>query len=872
MEPVTGSHTLSAFNDVFGGSHCERLLEGGSLKGARHDGNKWSAQWSSWKNRTVQPFFGKKERIIPSNLGVFCAYAESLAASPIARSRFSLDLFLINQSSAHEMRLAYAFVLAGLCEIKKKNGQIYLQATAVVIDQNRIFRLDELVTCSVDRLAYEFILQSRPLPDGFIRNCVAPCYLDQLLITKSKTAVTINTNNSYTEKDKARVITHALAVTALDTDKKYIDPSQLIRFKCEIEKGAAELIEAGGSQYAQSVSTTPPLKRSKSYNKALQHSLSSSDRVSLDSGYSVSEVIDSGVLPVNASRLDQVDLWYCEQASNQKINSMASKATICMLSIKRWAERNKRSALVNLVDMALGTIISAALSGGVFGLVFILATTCNVIFWFLVDCSILFVKSIWHEKRLKKLHAELEVSDTRDVTDWSFNSDKDTSRAIRDLKTLLGSESFFCGYSGFTDLYNALKNIERENEKLLKLKERAGSDVSDELRYHIALSVMREREKQFETAGEHVEKYVLGVTQTFTAMKSEYDNAFETLWGAVEPMGDEALQALFLKSVDKLAGNDDPALKKAKYFFLGSSTLKGLVNKHLDGCKRDKKALLQELAAGIPLSDVLATEQEKHEMAEHAVVASDNPLSGKLWQLFRSYRDNGSSRCRQSGASKLAHRTKKNTKVTIKILKAYTVDYFSRIPYRMKELLISASISPQQRALLNPTGVAKEVFPNPVSGFGIGIVAWGVVKLTALLINRKNNLDNSKLAEKRRSFTNKHRFDDGFFDGDSSQSFELKESELKALRIMGKNGSAVLNDQLRAFIHLKPELDDLLEKVKSGKINDTLREKIAETFFAYQFLKVGIERNLTSSVGLSYQEMLRYRSLMHARSGSERDG
>ena len=909
------------FKHYFSKYDCLSLGKNKCIEGFYYKDDRWRI---IWKDRTLNPIkYIINNNAIPSSIGFFGAILDaqninnkkSTNEPIINRLIDKVTIVKLQDKNFNEMHLASCFALLGLCTIKVKANKTYIETTDKKVNRDTINDLEKLLSSTPDHLSYKFLLADIKLPDFFIKEVFIP-YFRKHYFNETLNNKNVHVNDESYEMYQAKIdalIFNAMNAAQITIKTTKLTQFQIIKFKYHLRKSVQNDL-LNQKQIIQSDLTAENITyklvntdlyldnvdraycddmanlRIDSFRQKIIQSLlglkswaDRNKRVMLSKGidFTLGAMLSSlfitgvgGFLYLGAA-FSFLFFWFAVESAILSIKQAIYKKKIAKIQknenvndtrdVKDWTKSSLLLKVIRELDKQINLNDDNKVSDKLLQIKKLL------------DGSICDIKLA-----LDKLNDLIKESDPNGYNYKSFSVLKqqlehldaeDVNKALDELKTLIKIESFKAGYSGFTQMYKALECLKPIQQEVLNLKHNADYSMEDAIRYQLAYSMFNAKNEEFTESGEHVEKFLLNTLQAFTLVKTQFSNSFDHLWEAFEGCTEGELRTLFLKAVDGIAGNRDPLFRKVKHLIFHPPALKLVASKRLKLCKQDREELLRELAAGMTLRDMLASAEEKEGMLVKDKQSKEKFATTKLWELFKYSRDTEFKDIKEvaepSTQVTAKVKAKYGTKRVSSIMVLYVNAYFKRVPFRVSEMLLNTafgnSASAEVATLSSSAGaITTQVLPIPTGGFGIGIVAWGVMVFGNYLANRHNNRRNAKRAEKRHDYTQRHSFH-FCHDSKSEMSAAICKNELKALRRQGKHSTKYINNTMQSFISLKYELDKLLKKIQGSEMTQELRQEAAILFLSYRILKLNIRNELEYSSGLSYSEMIRYRSLMKAR-------
>ena len=199
--PDDGTHVR--FDQIFGTEERTRLKEGAArVSDISKKGGNWKANISipSWAGhkigflkkivlRVVSFVRGQRHapdldyKLLSAYSYGFISQASASVTSRSATSHSGRTDLPPELDTPLGFRIATAMDLAGACKMQKgKNGQIGMKHGQGEVDDKVISQMDYLVNLNPHRLAYEFIVAKKRLPNGYIERVLIPHYMDRLTL------------------------------------------------------------------------------------------------------------------------------------------------------------------------------------------------------------------------------------------------------------------------------------------------------------------------------------------------------------------------------------------------------------------------------------------------------------------------------------------------------------------------------------------------------------------------------------------------------------------------------------------------------------------------------------------------------------------
>ena len=475
---------------IFNDTTYQALQQEGATLTSSFRGNAWLVKKASpWKgrhikrNQTRQKLRNTFKKLAkPPVKKLFAAYAshiETTAPYFVGRNQENTSC-----SEATHIKVASAFILAGLCEIKKGKHLSEIKTTKKAIDKRVINKLDRWVSCSPVRLAYEFLAKNKTLPKGYMSEVLKPSFVESLV-------------NKGVDPLTAELIVQDQFSKCGILNEAHISLEGMLEVKNRIRH--LSLISSPSSD---SESTQSPV---------------------------IVRKTDAPSLPPPRVKpnyeCDADDLWLIQ-------HTVKTRRTIRLVGdftqrILRWAQRNKQTALVNVSGFALEILLSGLCTGGIGAAITGVASIGSTVGLFVWSKSILNIRSAFARHTLKRL--KQQPAKEQEFDQW------------------LDSCAYLTRAKGVTKIFNAYANLELSVDATKKKKKSEQWSAKDHIAYQKKKALLQLRNEQLqqcfgisdsENPGDlgSYDQLMVETIQEISRLDYEFEHDFGELWAPFEEM------------------------------------------------------------------------------------------------------------------------------------------------------------------------------------------------------------------------------------------------------------------------------------------------------------------------------------------------
>lgn len=500
MQPMDrGVYSLA----VLGKQACAAMqLEGATLS--------FSARRSFWKVKSKQPWLGRNVSLMRVRKKLHHVF-KKLTQPPGKRLCDAYTLHLQSNTAPMlgekhfepegiRIKVASAFILAGVCEISKGDRLSKLKSTKTPINQRVISRLDHLASCSPLRLAYEFLAENKQLPKGYLSQVLQPALVASL------------TDNG-TDTGMARLIVHDQLLKCGISKEKHISLESMLEVKNRIRHLALS--------YTSAPSMGKPMLGI--LKKAWGPSLEAPE---VKPGY----------------ECDSDDLWLIQHTvKNGRTLRLVGDFTNRIL---RWAQRNKQTALITVSGLAFEMLLSGLFTGGIGAAVTGVTSLAATVGLFAWDKTILEVRALFARRKLRQLGNHPNSEEKFDQ--------------------FLDSCVYLTSQKGVTNIFNAYANLEASVDKVKNQKNFSEMNVKEQVSYQKKKALTQLRNEQLqqcfgvegsENPGDiaSYDQLMVKTIQEISRLDAEFENSFDDLWAPFESMPASERWSIFNQAANQRA-------------------------------------------------------------------------------------------------------------------------------------------------------------------------------------------------------------------------------------------------------------------------------------------------------------------------------